>query len=462
MLSGMDGTTGSSGISTPVPRRDETLVDSIRERSPLAELIRWIRATDILALRQKLGLSLLIIAIAGGVYWFINDGRRADLDYFVPLANAFLHGRLGLVDAPSYLNELVPSGTGQYFVVYPPAPAIVALPFVLVFGPSVDQAQISIALGAVNVALAWWVLQGMGLTWRRALGFTAVFAFGTIVWYSAQAGSSWQFAHVVAIAATLLALRLAQLDAPPWAIGLCFGVALLSRLPTALAGVFFAAYLVDRAVRARDGAVGPFGALGIEAARISVIGLPWPAITRLAVSFVVGAGIPLALYGAYNVARFGSPTEAGYGLIPGLLQEAQYQNGFFSLVNVPRILYAMFLTTPVQVPGFPWVQPRLLGGLSILLTTPAFLWAIAARRADWFTLGAWASAILILVPTVLHADPGGAQFGFRYAQDVYPFLLLLMVRGMRGRVTFEAGLAIAVGLVVNIWGMGATYFDWFA
>ena len=65
-------------------------------------------------------------------------------------------------------------------------------------------------------------------------------------------------------------------------------------------------------------------------------------------------------------------------------------------------------------------------------------------------------------PVLTHADPGGAQFGFRYAQDIYPFLFLLVVRGLRGRISFEAWLAIAIGVVVNIWGMGATHVDWWA
>jgi len=60
----------------------------------------------------------------------------------------------------------------------------------------------------------------------------------------------------------------------------------------------------------------------------------------------------------------------------------------------------------------------------------------------------------------MHADPGGAQFGFRYAQDFYPFLFLLTVRGLGGRISFEAWVAIAIGVLINVWGMGATYFDW--
>ena len=50
-------------------------------------------------------------------------------------------------------------------------------------------------------------------------------AFGTIVWYSAQAGTSWHFAHVVATFFMLLAIRACQVDARAALIGLLFGAA---------------------------------------------------------------------------------------------------------------------------------------------------------------------------------------------------------------------------------------------
>ena len=181
---------------------------------------------------------------------------------------------------------------------------------------------------------------------------------------------------------------------------------------------------------------------------------------RLAIPALLAGAIPLALYLAYDQARFGSPFQNGYALIPGLLDEAQYAHGFFSVLNIPRIFYAMFLTVPQQVDGFPWVQSYQLGGLSILLTTPLFLWAIKARRPDWFGIGTWLSVVLILLPILLHSDPGGAQFGFRYAQDIYPFLLLLTIRGLAGRISFEAWVAIGIGGIVNLWGMASTYYDW--
>lgn len=416
--------------------------------------------------RDRLVDDLLIPVGLFGLAWFvhawINHARPADLDYFVPLADAFLHGRLGLTEGPSYLNELVPTADGLFQVVYPPAPALVLLPAVWVFGQAFEQAWASILLGALNVVVASQVIRGMGVERRPRLVLSLAFGFGSIVWFSAQAGSSWHFAHVVATLFMLLAIRACQLDARAGLIGLLFAGAILSRLTLVLAAPFFVAYLVDRSAREAAGDRTAFGAL------VAVRPPAWRVRPRWRLLFEhglpAGAAVVVALAGylAYNHLRFGSPFENGYALIPGLLQEAQYQHGFFSVVNIPRKLYALFLSAPVQVADFPWIQSRRLGGMSIVLTTPLFLWAIKARRLDWFGVGCWASVALILVPILLHADPGGAQFGFRYAQDLYPFLLLLTVRGLGGRIGFEAWIAIAVGFLVNLWGMGSTYVDWWA
>jgi hypothetical protein len=350
----------------------------------------------------------------------------------------------------------------MFQVVYPPAPALVLLPAVWVFGQAFEQAWASILLGALNVVVASQVIRGMGVERGPRIVLSLAFGFGTIAWFSAQAGSSWHFAHVVATMFMLLAIRACQLDARAGLIGLLFAGAILSRLTLVLAAPFFIAYLIDRSARQAHDDRTTFGSLSAVRPPAWQVPPRWRALLELAVPAAAAVVVGLAGYLAYNHLRFGSPFENGYALIPGLLQEAQYQHGFFSVVNIPRKLYALFLSAPVQVADFPWIQSRRLGGLSIVLTTPLFLWAIKARRLDWFGVGCWASIALILVPILLHADPGGAQFGFRYAQDLYPFLLLLTVRGLGGRIGFEAWIAIAVGFLVNLWGMGSTYFDWWA
>ena len=404
-------------------------------------------------------IPIALFVVAWIAYAWINHARTAFLDYFVPLADAFLHGQLGLTESASYLNELVPSSTGLYYVVYPPAPAIVLLPPVAIFGRDFHQEYASILMGAFNVAIASWILRGMGATRGFRVVMSLVFGFGTIVWYSATVGTSWHFAHVCATFFMLLAIRACQLDARTGLIGLLFAGAVLSRLPVAMAAPFFVAYLVDRHRREATGDRTVFGELGAETPPVWRSRIDLGRLVELGAPWVAGIAVPVIAYLIYDRLRFGSPFENGYALIPGLLQEEQYKHGFFSVYNIPRQLYAMFLSMPVQVENFPWVKSRPLGGLSIVLTSPIFLWAIKARRPDWFGVGTWASVALILIPVLTHADPGGAQFGYRYGQDIYPFLFLLTVRGLGGRIGFEAWLAIVAGFVVNAWGMATAYYD---
>jgi hypothetical protein len=441
-------------------------------RLPPLRRIRDLNFEDYVAGEDRAGMARLTSAFDRWVipvalflaawlaYAWVNNGRTAGLDYFKPLADAFLHGRLGLVEAPPYLNELVPSGTGMYWVVYPPAPAVLLVPAVLFFGSGVHQEWVSILVGAANVVLVSLILQGMGVGRAFRIVMSLAFGFGTIVWFSAQVGNSWHFAHVAALFFMLLAIRACQVNSPTSLIGLLFAGAVLSRLPLALAAPFLVAYLADRSVREAAGGGTPFGELGAPSTRWWRSRVDPGRFLQLGLPMVVAVAVPILAYLAYNKARFGSFTETGYGLIPGLLDEYQYRYGFFSIFSIPRQLYAMFLTTPVQIPDFPWIQSRQLGGLSIVLTSPIFLWAIKARRPDWFGLGAWLSIALVLIPNLTHADPGGVQFGYRYAQDIYPFLFLLTVRGLAGRIRFEAGLALAIGFLVNAWGMVSAYYDW--
>lgn len=415
--------------------------------------------------RVDLLASGVVVIAAWIAYTIVNHDRRANLDYFVPLAEALLHGRLWLTEGPSWLNELVPID-GRYYVVYPPGPLTFIFPVVALVG-MVDQARVSIALGAVNVGLAWWVGRGMGLGRTLSTVFALTFGFGTIAWYSAQAGSSWHIAHVGALSFTLVALLAMQRRTSPLWVGLAGGLAGLARLPTfGLLPVLLAWVLLG------DGDPGPSVRRGPMVEPRTVFQSLRSAVLdrhrrRALALLLVGFGIPAAIYLGYNWARFGSPLQTGYELIPGLLQEAQYRHGFFSVVNVPRNLYAMLLKTPMEVNGFPWIQPTRLGGMSILFTTPFVLWSIKARWPDWFNIGAWLSIAIILVPILTHADPGGVQFGYRYSLDILPLLLILSWRGAldggeRQGLSLEAWLALAMGWLVNLWGMGATYWDWFA
>lgn len=398
--------------------------------------------------------GLFLLSLLG--FGLIGKGHFVHLNYFVPLADAFLHGRLYVAEAPRWLNELVPY-QGRHYVVYPPMPAVLLMPFVAVWGTGTNQGLVSVAIGALNVALCYMVLQRFGLSWRRATAFALLFAFGTIFWFSVQVGSSWHFAQVCAVMFLWLAILETLSGKRPWLIGLLLGCAAMSRLPTLMAFPFFVAFFLHQSRRESPAATPLLLAEGPAPTA------PWQGVRSGAVDvrgflgrcawFGAGVSALLLAYLAYNHARFGSPFTTGYFMIPGLLAEAQYQHGFFSLQSIPRNMYAMLLKTPRFIEEFPYLKPYRLGGISLLLTTPFFLWAAKARGWDWLTVGCWGAILLTLCPILLHADPGGEQFGYRYALDFYPFLLLLAIRGMGHRFSVRQGVAIAIALVINALGV---------
>src|SRR5436305_1199075 len=82
---------------------------------------------------------------------------------------------------------------------------------------------------------------------------------------------------------------------------------------------------------------------------------------------------PLALlYVGYALRRCGTPLDARYArLAEG---DFFFNHGLFSILYLPRDLYAIFLAPPEIVEGTPFfLRPR-FEGMSLFLTSPAFLW----------------------------------------------------------------------------------------
>ena len=90
-------------------------------------------------------------------------------NHFVYLADAFLHGKLGVSGGGTVLAEIVPFN-GNYYVVYPPMPAVLLLPFVALFGTSFDQGLMSVFLACLAVAATWFMLKKLKLMETRRCG----------------------------------------------------------------------------------------------------------------------------------------------------------------------------------------------------------------------------------------------------------------------------------------------------
>jgi hypothetical protein len=144
------------------------------------------------------------LVLAAFVVYSASDPLRF-YDHFVWQADAFLHGRVAIdwpIPGNDHFQDVLPvegpegMPTGRALVPFPPLPAVLLLPFVAVWGLATDQQAVSVALGAIDVGLCWWMLGRLPITLPVRFASTAFFAFGTVFWYAAELGTTWYFAHV--------------------------------------------------------------------------------------------------------------------------------------------------------------------------------------------------------------------------------------------------------------------------
>ena len=103
----------------------------------------------------------------------------------------------------------------------------------------------------------------------------------------------------------------------------------------------------------------------------------------------------------------------------------------------------------------PLLVPRQIG-MSILLTSPAFLLAIPAfRRRSRLVAGSFIAVAAITLVNLMHFSQGWVQFGYRFSNDFIVFALPLVALGMqrRGRVGWLAAGLIAASVAINLWGV---------
>lgn len=117
-------------------------------------------------------------------------------DFFIWLADAFLNARLHIIEHHEFLGELVPVD-GKFYVIYPPMPAVVLLPFVAIWGTNFSQALASIIFGSINVILVFLLMRKLTKDLQFQIWMTLLFGFGTIHWYHASWGAAWYFAQII-------------------------------------------------------------------------------------------------------------------------------------------------------------------------------------------------------------------------------------------------------------------------
>ncbi len=386
---------------------------------------------------RKYAISVILLAFIACVYLFSAIKPSTPYNYFILLAQQLHKGKYYLEESYPWLNELVPSQDGRFFVVYPPMPAIISLPFILLGNTS--QTEISIFIGICNIILLFLVTLKLYGN-KNALLLMCAFALGTNHWYLATEGSSWYFSHICAVFCILLSLFALEIKQKNnrlevtnkmsrWLVtGLFIGAAYWSRLPNILIiPLFF--YL----------------SLQMQ--------LNWKATAKRLLVFLIGCSIFVVLNFYYNFVRFDTILDHAYYQIPGVLEEAWYTKGIFDLSYLPGNLQFFFAKFPLLHTSFPYVKPS-LEGMALWLTSPFFLLLLCNNHRKKWTLVLLFTGILMMVPGLLHGTVGFSQFGYRFGLE--GSILMLIALGTvfkRKLLKLAFSVLLILSILINFWGI---------
>ena len=455
--------------------------------------------------------TAVVLALAALAIYLVTRIDRY-YDHFVWQAAAFLEGHAairypvpgnGVLPGNAFFQDILPvattDGVARGLLPFPPLPAVLLVPFVAIWGLATDDRLLFTVLAAADVALCWWALGRLPVGPVGRLATTIFFAFGTVFWFSAQVATAWYQAHIAAVGLTFLAIGIA-IGADRAAVGDALGEGASADAK--------GAHTAPSATRRRPPAIErrQFAAgllLGLAAtARVPVLfGLPFLAFVGggdgwrgRAWSAGLGAAIPVGALLAFTLlttGQFISPAydylyrleTAGYGALgyhaDWAIEDPRYlvQNAGIGLFGLPDVLPTQLPDalginpTPVCVqPGAvrglfdidcPLAVPRDTG-MSVLLTSPAYLLAIpvlTAIRRSRLVAGGAIAVVAILAVDLMHFSQGWVQFGYRFSNDAAPFAVLLVALGMeRLGLRRRYGMLLAMSLVVlslavNAWGV---------
>lgn len=382
--------------------------------------------------KNKWQLALFFLAVVTAIIYSLTSAGSTPYNYFTRLAAAFLHGRYYLTENPPWLNELIPIAGNKFAVVYPPAPAIIAIPFVLIFGQNFQQQTIAQLMGAI-AAFVWGLIAYQKSNKRAvSLWVFMLSAFGNIVWFMSSNGSVWYLGQVSAYLFLSLTIYESLNKKRLPLLIFYFSFAILSRLQVVLGAPL-------------------------------IIFLNWDRFRDLKKLFSFGMGLTVfgAAYAVYNYLRFGSFIQTGYSLIPGVLNEPWFSKGLFNISYIPNHLRVMFASYPIFSKTFPFAKPS-WGGLSIWATSPVFIYSLFTNLKRKENYLSWLSIFLIAVVVFSHGSTGFAQFGYRFAVDFYPLILLLIVNSLEDKnLKWHHWLLLSISIFVNAWGtLWINKFGW--
>jgi len=335
---------------------------------------------------------------------------------FSELAKAFLHGQLNFLSPIGGMGQDPILYHGKVFWGEGPFPAILLMPFVLLFNIFhlfFYQGYLKWALMVGILFFIYRLARTLLYSIEDSLILTLGFTLGSVFIGVATISSSWLYAQVLTTFLLFWSLYEFYTHKRWWLIGIICGLIFMTRATASPIVIFYCLELWRSKNNGQVKKIKEF--------------------VKLSVPF----GSAIILIGIYNFLRFHSPLNGGYAyqlLFPDSAVTRSY--GVFSLIHIPTNFYAAFLSAPSTVLKtstswtlkFPYIQNNPYG-MSMFITSPYLLylftqkWSIYDKHARNLIVAILASCLFVLS----FYGIGKEQFGYRYSLDFLPALFMLFM-----------------------------------
>lgn len=368
-------------------------------------------------------------------------GETGGRNSYAALADSFLHGQL---DSPLCNDSDCATFDDKKWVVFPPAPAVLVMPFVAVLGPDFSGfIPLGLAMTGLTLFLWWRLGRALGLEPMDTTWLLGAIAFATPLYYvTLRADGVWFFAQAMGTLFVTLAIHEAAYGRLIRS-GAALAVAFLCRQML----ILFAPFLFVLALRDDEKLIS-FGMAHIKRA--------------FALAFPLLAAI--AIYCLYNWARFGNPFDTGYAYIVTAGDEEMnfigrriQDLGLFSAQYVPfNLVYLLFEGLNVGFGGDYLTRVEGISpfGTSILVASPFILlaWFVPLHRQ--IVVGLLCAAVICGI-TLFYHNNGYSQYGVqRFTLDWLPIIFFALAMGPVRQYAGPFRILVLYGIALNAVTMG--------
>jgi len=340
---------------------------------------------------------------------------------FVFLADSFLKGSFSFVTLPHRIADL---SLFEGFYYWPEGlfPAILLMPFVFLSKTGFLQGYLQFPLTCLNFYLVYKICKTRSLSPSKSLFVALFYILGSIYTPIATIPWSWFFAQVVTTTLLLSAIYIFLTKKTKYLliISILLALAILTRLNLLTTAIFFIYFFYKK-----------------------------PNLLRNLIIFSIPIMIAISALGFYNFQRFGSIFESGYNyqIIPDQTSIRRAQ-GLISIKHIPANLYYMLFKLPETSQNFPYLRYN-SWGMSIFILSPILFLLIRTNLKEKYAKISLITSLVTIFPIIVYYGIGYVQIGYRYALDIFPFLLLALIPAVKKISDTNLKLLVISGILIT-------------